>query len=115
MHENIEEFHSGKTYSRTKAKFGKQTADKQAVAAAYAKAQGQRLRAAELERLELAAYLADEMGLVLHAGHGLDYHNVRPVARIARLAALNIGFSIVARAMFVGLKSAVGEMKRLIS
>lgn len=42
MHENIEEFHSGKTYSRTKAKFGKQTADKQAVAAAYAKARGKK-------------------------------------------------------------------------
>jgi len=51
----------------------------------------------------------------LHAGHGLDYHNVQAVARIPHLAALNIGFSIVARSVFVGLKSAVAEMKQLIN
>ena len=83
--------------------------------AAYARARGKGRGAAELERLELAGYLADEMGLGLHAGHGLDYHNVRPVARMARLKAVNIGFAVVSRAMFVGLKSAVSEMKRLIS
>ena len=55
------------------------------------------------------------MGLNLHAGHGLDYHNVQPVARIPHLSAMNIGFSIVARSVFVGLKSAVAEMKQLIS
>jgi pyridoxine 5-phosphate synthase len=83
--------------------------------AAYAKAEGKSQRAAELESIELAAYLAEEMGLRLHAGHGLDYHNVRPIARIARMSALNIGYSIVARALFVGLKTAVFEMKRLVS
>lgn len=69
---------------------------------------------AELERLELAVYMAWEMGLTVHAGHGLDYHNVRAVARIPHLAALNIGFSIVARSVFVGFKTAVTEMRRLI-
>jgi pyridoxine 5-phosphate synthase len=69
----------------------------------------------QLERLELATYMAWEMGLTAHAGHGLDYHNVRPVARIPRLRALNIGFSIIARSVFVGLKTAVLEMKLLLS
>ena len=50
----------------------------------------------------------------LHAGHGLDYYNVVPVARIEGMDCLNIGYSIISRAMFVGLKSAVTEMKRLM-
>ncbi len=83
--------------------------------AAYAEAPGKNRRSGELERLELAGYLADEMGLGFHAGHGLSYHNVRPVARIPRVGALNIGFSIVARSIFVGLKTAVLEMKILLS
>jgi pyridoxine 5-phosphate synthase len=83
--------------------------------AVYAAAKGKNRRSAELERLELAGYLADEMGLGFHAGHGLDYHNSRPVARIPRLGALNIGYSIVARSVFVGLKTAVLEMKLLLS
>jgi len=82
---------------------------------AYAEADSKAKARAELERLELAGYLAYEMGLNLHVGHGLDYHNVQAVAKIPNLACLNIGFSIVARSVFVGLKSAVGEMKRLIS
>jgi len=67
----------------------------------------------QLERIELATYMAWEMGLTAHAGHGLDYHNVAPIARVPHMTALNIGYSIVARAVFVGLKSAVGEMRRL--
>jgi pyridoxine 5-phosphate synthase len=80
----------------------------------YCAADGKPARKAQVERLELAVYMAWEMGLVAHAGHGLDYHNVTPVARIPHLAALNIGFSIVARSVFVGLKPAVAEMRRLI-
>jgi pyridoxine 5-phosphate synthase len=80
----------------------------------YCKADGKPARKAQLERLELAAYMAWEMGLTVHAGHGLDYHNVTPVARVPHLTALNIGFSIVARSVFVGLKPAVAEMRRLI-
>jgi len=82
---------------------------------AYAEDKGKNRRSAELERLELAGYLADEMGLGFHAGHGLDYHNARPVARIPRLGALNIGYAIIARSVFVGLKTAVLEMKLLLS
>lgn len=68
----------------------------------------------ELERLELATYMAWEMGLTVHAGHGLDYHNVTAVARVPHLSGLNIGFSIVARSVFVGFRTAVLEMRRLI-
>ncbi len=50
----------------------------------------------------------------LHAGHGLNYHNVGPVAAIEHMDELNIGHSIVARAIFVGFANAVTEMKRLI-
>ena len=80
----------------------------------YSKATAKPAQKSELERLELAAYMAWEMGLTVHAGHGLDYHNVGPIARVPHLSALNIGFSIVARSVFVGLKSAVAEMRRLI-
>ena len=80
----------------------------------YAQAQGKNSARAELERLELAAHLAHELKLDLQAGHGLDYQNVRPIARIPYMSALNIGFSIVARSVFVGLKNAVLQMKELL-
>lgn len=79
----------------------------------YAEAKGGRVKE-ELEALELATYLAREMGLEVHAGHGLDYHNARAVAEIAGIGTLNIGFSIVSRALFAGLKSAVAEMRKSI-
>ena len=71
-------------------------------------------RAAELHRLATAARQASAAGLVVNAGHGLDYHNVQPVAALPQLAELNIGHAIVARAVFVGLGPAVAEMKRLM-
>jgi len=80
----------------------------------YAEAWGKKLQARELEKLQLAGFLVKELQMELHAGHGLDYYSVAPVARIEGMDCLNIGFSIVSRAMFVGLKSAVSEMKRLI-
>lgn len=80
----------------------------------YAESWGKKLQAKELERLQLAGFLAVELNLRLHAGHGLDYYNVVPVARIEGMECLNIGFSIISKAIFVGLKNAVMEMKRLI-
>jgi pyridoxine 5-phosphate synthase len=81
---------------------------------AYSNTVGKHKQAMELERLELAAYLGHELKLELHAGHALDYTNVVPVARIPHMKYLNIGFAIIARSVFTGLKTAVGEMKKLI-
>ncbi|MBX7071526.1 MAG: pyridoxine 5'-phosphate synthase [Pirellulales bacterium] len=68
----------------------------------------------ELEALRSAAQQIVAAGMTLHAGHGLTYRNVRPVATIPQMDELNIGHSIVARALMVGFQSAVREMKELI-
>ena len=65
------------------------------------------------ERLRVAGRAAVRHGLRLHAGHGLNYRNVVPVAAIEAMAELNIGHAIVSRAVFVGLRQAVREMKRI--
>jgi len=64
----------------------------------------------QLERLIEGATLADELGLQVAAGHGLHYHNVRAVADIPEVCELNIGHSIISRAVFVGLERAVRQM-----
>lgn len=79
----------------------------------YALAKGAE-RQHELQRLIEAGQAARKLGLRLHAGHGLTYQNVQPVASIDGMGELNIGHSIVARAVFTGLKEAVADMKRLI-
>ena len=71
-------------------------------------------RARELDRLRRGARHAAARGLRVHAGHGLDYHNVQPVAAIEQIVELNIGHAIIARALFVGLPAAVREMKALM-
>ena len=68
----------------------------------------------ELEALQVAAEAIVAAGVELHAGHGLNYRNVLPVARLDRMAELNIGHSIISRALFVGLERAVREMKNCI-
>ena len=80
----------------------------------YAESWGKKNQTKEIERLQLAGYLVKELNMGLHAGHGLDYYNVRPVAKIKDMECLNIGFSIISRAVFVGLKDAVAQMKELI-
>jgi len=80
---------------------------------AYAHAQGAAL-VAELERLRQAARLGASLALTVHAGHGLNYHNVQPVAAIAPIAELNIGHALIGHALFVGLPQAVREMKQLM-
>jgi pyridoxine 5-phosphate synthase len=62
-----------------------------------------------------AATLAQNLGLEVHGGHGLNYENVIPIAGIAEMVELNIGHSIIARAVFVGIEQAVGEMKELLN
>lgn len=69
---------------------------------------------AALDELRRAAEHAAEMGLAVHAGHGLTYQNVQPVARIAAIEELNIGHTIISRALFTGIGPAVVEMKRLL-
>ena len=71
-------------------------------------------RAAEFDRIASAAAHAKELGLLVHAGHGLHYGNVQPIAEIAGISELNIGHSIIARAVFDGIGAAVQEMKRLM-
>ena len=82
---------------------------------AYANADSAELRQTELEKLFRSGRQIADLGMKLHAGHGLNYHNVRSVARIPDMAELNIGHSIIARALFVGLASAVAEMKKIIN
>jgi pyridoxine 5-phosphate synthase len=69
----------------------------------------------ELAQLIAAARHVRSLGLVLHAGHGLTYRNVKPIAAIEGMHELNIGHSIVARALMVGFEQAVREMKHLVS
>lgn len=68
----------------------------------------------ELNKIVEAVRTGRELGLHMNAGHGLDYHNVKAIARIDGIEELNIGHSIVSRALFTGLEAAVVEMKRLI-
>jgi pyridoxine 5-phosphate synthase len=80
---------------------------------AYAAARGP-AAARELERVRAAAVRAAALGLIVHAGHGLHYHNVAPIAAIRELVELNIGHAIVAQALFDGFPAAVAKMKALM-
>lgn len=81
---------------------------------AYADAPEAAARGGELHRIAVAAGEGERLGLVVNAGHGLNYHNVQPVAAIREIRELNIGHAVVARAVFTGLGPAVAEMKRLM-
>jgi len=70
--------------------------------------------AAEYEKICAAVQLGDDIGLRVNAGHGLHYHNVRPIAALPAVRELNIGHAIIARAIFTGLGNAVREMKQLM-
>jgi len=80
----------------------------------YANASGPRARRKQLKILERAARYALKKGLEVNAGHGLNYDNVKAVAGIRGMNELNIGHSIVSRAVFTGMRKAVAEMVRLI-
>jgi pyridoxine 5-phosphate synthase len=81
----------------------------------YADAIGEKARKKELHHLIAAGAVAVQQGLLLHMGHGLTYNNVSDVAAIPNVCELNIGHSIVARAVLVGMEQAVREMKRLVA
>jgi pyridoxine 5-phosphate synthase len=80
---------------------------------AYAEAEGA-AQARQLARLAAAVRRARALGLTVHAGHGLNYHNVQPVAALPDIVELNIGHAIISHALFVGLAQAVREMKALM-
>lgn len=80
----------------------------------YADTEGGRQQA-ELERLRKACRYGHEQGLIINAGHGLHAGNVQAVTRLPHMNELNIGHSIIARAVFIGLEAAVREMKELMS
>jgi len=69
---------------------------------------------AEYEKIRAAVELGDDIGLRVNAGHGLHYHNVRPIVALPAVRELNIGHAIIARAVFTGLGNAVREMKQLM-
>ncbi len=80
----------------------------------YALARGEAAIHKELEKLAKGGKQIVESGMKLHAGHGLNYQNVKPVAAIPSMRELNIGHSIISRAVFVGMERAVREMKALM-
>lgn len=80
----------------------------------YANAKTPAARKRHLTILKYATAYSVNMGLEVNAGHGLTYTNVKPVARIIGINELNIGHSIISRSVFVGLKQAVEEMRRLV-
>ena len=82
--------------------------------ARYSEAKTQAAREEELAALQEAAMLARDQGLHVHMGHGLNYTNVQAVAAIAEVEELNIGHSIVSRAVLVGMERAVRDMKEAI-
>ena len=80
----------------------------------YSEANTKREKNKLLRELALAALLANELGLEVHAGHGLNYQNVLPVADLCGISCMNIGFSIISHAVLAGLPNAVCAMKELL-
>jgi len=81
----------------------------------YANATNKKQESKYLKELRLAVAFANSLGLKVFAGHGLNYSNVSNVAKIGGIEELNIGHSIISRAVFTGLGKAVKEMKELIA
>ena len=81
---------------------------------AYADAESEEAQHAELQRIVQGAEYAASKGLVVNAGHGLNLQNVAPIAAIPQIHELNIGHSIIAEGVFVGLEQAVQDMKKAI-
>ena len=82
--------------------------------ASYSEAIGETAISVELAKLHTATAHATQLGLHAHMGHGLNYQNVKPIVRIAGVEELNIGHSIVSRAVLVGMERAVREMKQVM-
>lgn len=78
---------------------------------AYADAATHAERVKQFQRIENGAHFANDLGLVVNAGHGLTIHNVTPIAQILAIRELNIGHALIAQAVFVGLPEAIRQMK----
>jgi pyridoxine 5-phosphate synthase len=83
--------------------------------ASYSEARGEEALNKELEKLQRATAHAVGLGLHVHMGHGLNYTNVKPIVRIRGVEELNIGHSIVSRAVLVGMERAVRDMKEAMT
>jgi pyridoxine 5-phosphate synthase len=81
----------------------------------YADADSMPAREHELQRIRQAVVHGHGLGLQVNAGHGLHYHNVRPIVAIPHIAELNIGHAIISEALFIGLEQAVKNMKALLA
>ena len=81
---------------------------------AYADAADAAERRQRLAQIEEGAYFASERGLIVNAGHGLNIHNVAPIAKILPIAELNIGHALIAQALFLGLPAAIVQMKEVM-
>ncbi|MBQ4851076.1 pyridoxine 5'-phosphate synthase [Pseudoalteromonas sp. MMG012] len=81
---------------------------------AYADAETDAEQQIELERIRQGVQYADKQGIIVNAGHGLHYHNVKPIAQMPEIYELNIGHAIIARASVDGLEKAIRDMKRLM-
>ncbi len=81
----------------------------------YADAKNDDIRSNELIRIQKAAQYAKKRGLIVNAGHGLHYQNVQPIVKLPEINELNIGHALICHALFIGIKSAVQEMKALIT
>jgi pyridoxine 5-phosphate synthase len=81
----------------------------------YANARTARSRAAQLTRIAAAAARGRSLGLVVNAGHGLNYANIRPVMKIRAIEEVSIGHAVIVRALEIGLENAVREMIRLLT
>ena len=80
----------------------------------FADAENQKKALTQLKEIENAASHANNLGLKVNAGHGLNYDNVKSIVAIPQIRELNIGHSIIARAVFVGLTQAIKDMKMLV-
>lgn len=80
----------------------------------YAETADPKVQQIELEKINAAVHFAHQQGLIVNAGHGLHYENVQPIAKMLHINELNIGHSIVAQAMMVGMYEAVKQMRELI-
>ncbi len=80
----------------------------------YADATTDEAQQAELKKIAAGASYADDLGIIVNAGHGLTYHNVAPIAALPEIYELNIGHSIIGRAVFDGLEKAVADMKAVM-